>query len=133
GHRLAGAGLADHAHDLALGDIERDIVDRVQEAAPGREVHFEIADGEDRLAHADRLWELPRLIFITIAISGSARRAASRPACSSTGSAARATGRGTRRSTTRRRTGSCCRCGSRCRATAWCRACPSRETTASPR
>ena len=47
GHRLAGAGLADDAQDLASGDVERDAVDRLQHAAAGDELDPEVADGED--------------------------------------------------------------------------------------
>jgi hypothetical protein len=37
GHRLAGAGFADHAQHLALGDVEGDASMRAQRAAPGGE------------------------------------------------------------------------------------------------
>ncbi len=42
GDRFAGAGFADHAEHLARRDVERDVVDRGQRAAPGRE--FDLAD-----------------------------------------------------------------------------------------
>jgi hypothetical protein len=51
GHRLAGAGLADDAQDLAPGDVERDPVDRLEDAAPGDELDAQVADGEDGLGH----------------------------------------------------------------------------------
>ena len=48
GQRLAGARLADHAEDLARRDVERDVVEREQRAAPGRELDAQVADFEQR-------------------------------------------------------------------------------------
>jgi hypothetical protein len=50
-HRLAGAGFADDAEDLALGDVEGDAVDRFQHPAAGDELDLEVADGENGLRH----------------------------------------------------------------------------------
>ena len=50
GHRLAGAGLADDADGLALGDGDVDVLDRAHDAAPRREFDGEIADVEQRAA-----------------------------------------------------------------------------------
>ena len=47
GDRLAGAGLADHAEHFAGRDVERDVVDRREDAAAGRELDLEVADAED--------------------------------------------------------------------------------------
>ncbi len=52
GDRFAGAGFADHAQHLALGDIEGNAVDRVQHAAPCGEFHLEVTHGENRFGHA---------------------------------------------------------------------------------
>jgi len=46
GHRLAGAGFADDADGLALGDADVHVLDRTHNAAPGRELDGEIADIE---------------------------------------------------------------------------------------
>ena len=51
GDRLAGAGFADHAEHLALGDVERYAVDRAQRAAAGDELDLEVAHGEDGDGH----------------------------------------------------------------------------------
>src|SRR6185437_5847879 len=40
--RFAGAGFADHAQHLALGDVEGNAVDRVQHAAASGEFHLEV-------------------------------------------------------------------------------------------
>ena len=48
GQRLAGAGFADHPQDLTRRDVERDIVERDQGAAAGREFDPEVADFEQR-------------------------------------------------------------------------------------
>ena len=42
GDRLAGAGLADDADGLALGDADVDVLDRAHDAAPGRELDGEV-------------------------------------------------------------------------------------------
>src|ERR1700732_1370727 len=49
--RFAGAGFADHAEYLALGDIERNAVNAAQRAAAGRELHLKVAHGENGLGH----------------------------------------------------------------------------------
>src|SRR5262249_28099130 len=53
--RLAAAALADQAERLAGGDLERHAVDRLDRAAPAakeaaadREVHAQVAHGEER-------------------------------------------------------------------------------------
>jgi catalase len=46
--RLAGAGFADDADSLALGDGDIDMLDRAHDAAPGRELDGEILDVEER-------------------------------------------------------------------------------------
>ena len=51
---FAGAGFADHAQHLALGDIERDAVDGAQRAAAGRELHLQITHGENGFGHLQR-------------------------------------------------------------------------------
>src|SRR5277367_1262988 len=55
GDRFTGTGLPDQRQRLALGDIERDMVDRerlLPAAAAAAEGDGEIADGEERLGHA---------------------------------------------------------------------------------
>ncbi len=47
GHRLAGAGFADHAHRLARLDREADIVDAGDDAAVGRELDAQAVDDDD--------------------------------------------------------------------------------------
>ncbi len=47
GERLAGAGLADHAEDLAARDVERDAVDGGEEPASRGEGDAQVADGQD--------------------------------------------------------------------------------------
>ena len=47
-HRLAGAGLADDADGLALGDRDVDVLDRADNAAAGLELDGEVADVEQR-------------------------------------------------------------------------------------
>ena len=54
-HRLAGAGLADNAERLALGDGNADVLHRLDDAAPGGEFDREIADVEKRLGRHDGL------------------------------------------------------------------------------
>src|ERR1700744_3954263 len=49
--RFAGAGFTDDAEHLALGDIERDAVDRTQRMAPGGELHLKAAHGENGFGH----------------------------------------------------------------------------------
>ena len=49
GDRLAGAGFADDAEHLALGDVEGDAVDGAQRAAPGDEFDLEVTHGENGL------------------------------------------------------------------------------------
>ncbi len=44
GERLAGARFAHHAEDLARCDLERDVVQRAQRAAPAREFDDEVLD-----------------------------------------------------------------------------------------
>ncbi len=46
GHRLAGAGLADQRHRLALADLERDVLDRLDRAAGRIEGDREVVDTE---------------------------------------------------------------------------------------
>ena len=48
GHRLAGAGLADDAEHLARRDVERDVVDRDQRAAPRRELDAQVVGRRGR-------------------------------------------------------------------------------------
>jgi hypothetical protein len=69
GERLAGARFADHAQDLARRDVERDVVQRQQRAAPRGELDAQVA-------HFSR----GAVGGMVSAASGSARRAASRPA-----------------------------------------------------
>src|SRR5580692_8353772 len=55
GDRFAGAGFPDQRQRLALGDIERDMVDRerlLPAAAAAAEGNGEIADGEEGFGHA---------------------------------------------------------------------------------
>ena len=47
GDGLAGAGFADHAQHLALGDVERDAVDGAQRAAAGDELDLQVTHGEN--------------------------------------------------------------------------------------
>src|SRR5207253_1887368 len=47
GNRLAGTGFTDYAEHFAGSDVERHVIDRGQDAAPGRKLDFEIADAED--------------------------------------------------------------------------------------
>ncbi len=49
GERLAGARLADHGQDLALGHDEGDVLDRLEDAGLGAERDAEIVDLEQRL------------------------------------------------------------------------------------
>ena len=51
-HRLAGTGLADNAERLALGHRDIDVLHRLDDAAPGRELHGEVVDVEQRHGHA---------------------------------------------------------------------------------
>src|SRR5690606_37456539 len=51
GHRLAGAGLADHAEDFARHDVEGNVVHRREQPPPQRELDHEVADGDDRFRH----------------------------------------------------------------------------------
>ena len=127
GDGFAGAGFADHAQHLALGDVEGNAVDGAQHAAAGDELDLEIAHGENGLGHADvgmsRSSQF-RIERVAQPVAEQVDRQDQAPP---------AQGPGRRRSTIRRRTDSCCRSGSGCRARAWCRACRSRGTTASPR
>ncbi len=52
GDGFSGAGFADHAQHLALGDVEGDAVDRAQRAAAGDELHLKVAHGENGFGHA---------------------------------------------------------------------------------
>ena len=52
GERLACAGLADDAQNLAGRDLERDIVQRHERAEPGRKLDPQVADLEQRRGHA---------------------------------------------------------------------------------
>ena len=54
GDGFAGAGLADHAQHLALGDVERHPVDGAQRAAAGDELDLEVTHGENGFGHAIR-------------------------------------------------------------------------------
>src|SRR6185312_7023274 len=49
--RLAGAGLADDAQHLALGDVEGDAIDGAQRMAAGSELDPKVAHGEDGFGH----------------------------------------------------------------------------------
>ena len=49
-HRLAGAGFADHAKDLAGGEIERNAVHGVGAVAAGRQRQLEVLDGDGGVA-----------------------------------------------------------------------------------
>ena len=51
GERLAGARLADHAEDLARRDLEGDVVERDQRAAPPGEFDAQVRDLEQRRGH----------------------------------------------------------------------------------
>src|SRR5947209_8635228 len=51
GHRLAGAGFAHHAKDLALVDVERDPVERLQNSTTGGELDREVAHGKNGGRH----------------------------------------------------------------------------------
>src|SRR5690606_10654018 len=85
GDRLAAARLADHADDLAGPDLESDAVDDPRDAAPGRELDRQVADGERRwaiVAGVATLW---------IAARGGLLRSHLTPSC------AGRTGRATRR------------------------------------
>ena len=55
-HRLAGAGFADHAEDLAGDEIERHAVDGVVAVGAGRQRQLEVIDDDDgfALGHAQR-------------------------------------------------------------------------------
>src|SRR6185369_16374783 len=70
GQRLAGAGLANNAEDLAGCDIEGDVIQRTQGAMSARELDDEVLDLEQ--AHA---MKAP-----VTAASDSRHRAANRPA-----------------------------------------------------
>ena len=48
---FAGAGFADHAQHLALGDLEGDAVDRAQRLAAGGELHLKVTHGKDGFGH----------------------------------------------------------------------------------
>ena len=52
GDGFSGAGFADHAQHLALGDVEGNAVDRAQHAAAGGEFDLEVAHGENGFGHA---------------------------------------------------------------------------------
>ena len=54
-HRLAGAGFADDAERLALGDGDVDVLHGLDDAAPGGEFDREIVDVEQRLRGHERL------------------------------------------------------------------------------
>ena len=60
-HRLAGAGLADQRHRLALADVERHAVDRQHLAARPAEGDGEIADGEQGFGRARSSERLSRI------------------------------------------------------------------------
>jgi hypothetical protein len=51
GHALAAAGFADHPEALALGDVERHILDGVGPAAIAAELDSQIFDRKQRLGH----------------------------------------------------------------------------------
>src|SRR5439155_8332883 len=53
--RLAGAGLADDAERLALGNRDIDVLHRLDDAAPGGEFDGEVVDIEKRLGRHDDL------------------------------------------------------------------------------
>src|SRR5690606_2991640 len=79
GERFAGAGFADHAQNLALGDLEGDVVERREHAAARVELHTQVSNFEQGVG------------FWHISSGGdSVHRAASRPAGSPTARAARA-------------------------------------------
>ena len=52
GHGFSGAGFADHAQDFALGDIERNAVDRMQHLMAGDEFDPQVTHGKNRFTHA---------------------------------------------------------------------------------
>ncbi len=52
GDGFSGAGFADHAQHVALGDVERNAVDGVQHAAAGGEFHLQVTHGENGFGHA---------------------------------------------------------------------------------
>jgi len=52
GDGFSGAGLADHAQNFPLGDVEGNPVDGAQPATAGDELHPEIAHGENGFGHA---------------------------------------------------------------------------------
>src|SRR5439155_15728904 len=52
GHRLAAAALADHADDLALLDLEREVVDDGDRLALPVECHTEVRHRQVRLFHS---------------------------------------------------------------------------------
>jgi hypothetical protein len=54
GHRLAGARLANNAKHLALGDVERDAVDRFQDRTARDELDAQVTDGEYGFSHGRR-------------------------------------------------------------------------------
>ena len=55
GDRFAGAGLADDADGLALGDVHVDVLHRAHHSVPGRELDGEVGNLEQRhgFAHND--------------------------------------------------------------------------------
>src|SRR4051812_39035597 len=58
-HRLAGTGFADHAENLAGGEIERHAIHGVGAVAAGRQCQLEVFDGDSSIRHAQRP-SLPR-------------------------------------------------------------------------
>ena len=66
GDGFSGAGFADHAQHLALGDVEGNAVDGAQRVAAGDEFHLEVAHGENGFGHAIESLELTaRLIGVS--------------------------------------------------------------------
>src|SRR5579863_5009542 len=51
GHGFSGAGFADNAQHLALGDVEGNAVDRAQRLVPGGELDPQVTHGKNGFAH----------------------------------------------------------------------------------
>ena len=63
GDGFSGAGFADHAQHLALGDVEGNAVDGAQHAAAGDELHLEVTHGENGFGHAIRYSGMAALLI----------------------------------------------------------------------
>jgi len=64
GDGFPGAGFADHAQHLALGDVKGNSVDGAQRAAAGGEFHPEVAHGENGYGHAIRYSRTAALLIV---------------------------------------------------------------------